>query len=516
MFFREQPPRLSAPAGGLVAVTWNIAAVNNNPFEYWITHKDVAYDKLMGDVENFIEAPGDRDIPVSEVFSDRCFAELLELMRLEDWPNLHIVQRLWKEEYRDRRIISGFLKDKDIGFKRLASMPDRITNTIRLHGGKSSVYRPTIINHYNASLDSIDRWWLHWKEFMFKLSIELDVKGAATATRPCEMLGKISRSKYPALTPEEEQVSLPLQTLCLAIFDAVMVHIVISLSPDGQWQTIKRSIMEALYERRDAGILSVLDNVGAGADVICLQETAASFKEQLLCTLGEYHTVSPYDVDSKRNQNSLVLLRKTRFPHVLEEVTAEALAHMGTSAPVERGDLLVISTRDSMGTPLLVASFHGDTNGLATKPVIAAVVEVLKQQPQGCQLVFGLDANTYLDANTDQQDVNNFLAHCGRFGLRSCWPDGEPLESFCTTCISRTYLQPQLNKAIRSMERITKADVNPKDHILVQNAVFDVISCDKDNTGDRRYIERECFPSLEFPSDHGIVWAILAPVPSKI
>ena len=35
----------------ITAATWNLAAVNNNPFEYWITHDDPAYVKLMKDVE---------------------------------------------------------------------------------------------------------------------------------------------------------------------------------------------------------------------------------------------------------------------------------------------------------------------------------------------------------------------------------------------------------------------------------------------------------------------------------
>ena len=38
--------------------TWNIAAVNNNPFEYWITHSDADYNKLMEDVQSFIDQPG--------------------------------------------------------------------------------------------------------------------------------------------------------------------------------------------------------------------------------------------------------------------------------------------------------------------------------------------------------------------------------------------------------------------------------------------------------------------------
>lgn len=36
----------------------------------------------------------------------------------------------WRANLKDRRIVSGFLHDKDIGAKRLCSMPDRVTNTI--------------------------------------------------------------------------------------------------------------------------------------------------------------------------------------------------------------------------------------------------------------------------------------------------------------------------------------------------------------------------------------------------
>ena len=42
----------------LKTATWNIAAVNNNPFEYWVTHEDAAYNALMQGVESFIDQPG--------------------------------------------------------------------------------------------------------------------------------------------------------------------------------------------------------------------------------------------------------------------------------------------------------------------------------------------------------------------------------------------------------------------------------------------------------------------------
>ena len=58
-------------SSSLRVASWNLAAVNNNPFEYWLTLKDPAYKKLMEDLEAFIEEPGARDVTVGEVFKER-------------------------------------------------------------------------------------------------------------------------------------------------------------------------------------------------------------------------------------------------------------------------------------------------------------------------------------------------------------------------------------------------------------------------------------------------------------
>merc|ERR1712176_491361 len=49
----------------------------------------------------------------------------------------------------------------------------------------------------------------------------------------------------------------------------------------------------------------------------------------------------------------------------------------------------------------------------------------------------------------------------------------------------------------------------------MQGDAFEVVSCMKDNTGEQRYIEKECFPSLQFPSDHGLVVAVFRPIKSQ-
>ena len=60
----------------------------------------------------------------------------------------------WDSDYKHRKIISGFIKDKAIGKKRLASMPDRYTNTISTLD-QGIVTRPTVINCYDGKLKNL-------------------------------------------------------------------------------------------------------------------------------------------------------------------------------------------------------------------------------------------------------------------------------------------------------------------------------------------------------------------------
>ena len=138
-----------ASAPSVRATTWNVAAVNNNPFEYWITHPDAEYAALMGAVEAFIDAPAERDLPVREVLTSEMVARLVEAMRARGWVGVEETAAAWDADFSQRRIISGFLKDKTLGSKRLASMPDRVTNTIGLADGTTAC-RPAVINMYEV------------------------------------------------------------------------------------------------------------------------------------------------------------------------------------------------------------------------------------------------------------------------------------------------------------------------------------------------------------------------------
>merc|ERR1719163_1696269 len=91
-----------------------------------------------------------------------------------------------------------------------------------------------------------------------------------------------------------------------------------------------------------------------------------------------------------RDQNSLVFLCKKRFPSMASEFTDEVLSSL-SKAPVANGDLYAATVFDSSNRPFVVASFHGDTNGLATIPVTDALLTHMKTL-ENHKLLFGLDA----------------------------------------------------------------------------------------------------------------------------
>ena len=237
----------------LRVATWNVAAVNNNPFEYWVTHPDPAYNKLMEGVQDFIDQPQDRDIPVHQVFSDEMAEQLFGDMAAHQVSYLDEVTALWKSDFRGRNIISGFLKDNAIGKKRLASMPDRITNTIRTSAGQD-VMRPTVINYFSGEMGTFSQWWAAWRTFMFQSQVVLACGGKHNGATPIlDLLEPISALKYPALSLEEERISIPLQVLALAIFDAILLHIISAVSEDA-WQGIRASLAHAFRINKETQV----------------------------------------------------------------------------------------------------------------------------------------------------------------------------------------------------------------------------------------------------------------------
>lgn len=305
--------------------------------------------------------------------------------------------------------------------------------------------------------------------------------------------------------------------MCVAIFDAILVHMMNTVSSPNIWQPLKRTMINSLIKQKVPNTLTLLENVYSNSDIITLQEVSnALIKQTKAGKLGDkYWVVSPGDIDyGTRDQISVILLSKDTFPSgPLMDITSKVYASFpeGTDVPIAKGDILAITTIDKEGLLYVIASFHGDTNGLATIPVNTALVRAIQTDKElsNHKLIFGLDANTYENAIPgQQQDVTEWGRSYVSLGLSSCWGDVPQVNNY-TTYNARTYLQPQLNKACKSTEKRMKGDVNPKDFIVFTKKDFYVHKTWKDNTGSRNYIEEMAFPTLSFPSDHGILATIL-------
>lgn len=452
--------------------TWNVAAVNNNPFEYWLTHPDPEYARLMRGVEQFILEPGARDVPVGSVFSDAMFAELRERMDAEGWAGVPETEALWRSDFRERKIISGFLRDGTLGKKRLASMPDRFTNTITAADG-SSHPRPSVINSFTGPMQTTREWWEQWLAFLFVEPLQLAGRdGAPSARRPAQLLRAIPASKYPELSAAEEAISLPLQTLCLALFDAILVHVLNTLAP-GAWLPLKQQLVQRLVLGKVARTAELLGEPRyAGVGVFCLQEAGAALAHTLRAQLapGRF-VVAPGALDPSRDQNSLALLSAELFDEGSVQEVSRAVERLLPSSSLAPGDLLaftVAPARADGGAPYLLASFHGDTNGLQTAPVLAALAAYAAgegAEPGGrpLRLLLGLDANAHLggDART-HYTAQQLEADCAAAGLLDCWPLEARWAGCLTTNSARTFLQPQLNKACPHADMATGGDRNPK------------------------------------------------------
>lgn len=515
--FREtRTTESSRTRPALTTLTWNIAAINNNPFEYWITYEDPNYNDFMLEVQRLIERPGQRQKVLSSILDDASLRELTTLMKTTTtWSASDVDQagRVWREEYRDRLSVDEFLKDANIGLKRLVSMPDRATNTMNLAYGGKRAYRPVVHNCYRGhDLNDMNTWWTRWKEFMFKTPLMFD--GASTAQLPIERLSPIRRSKYPAVTASEERISLPLQTILMAAFDGTLVSIANEVARSS-WQTVRQSLCRSLNDEKNRRLASILRRSYGKTHVVFLQEVAGAFRGMLQDSMPNHLVLASANINLKRDQNSIILLRRDMFDEgSVHEITSSIIDMMEAqnptqAVPVSNGDVFAVTVRDRSGKMYMLASFHGDTNGLASVPVVSAVSAVYRRMYPNTKLLFGLDANTYEHAKPGkQQDVLAFARHYVNEGLTSCWGDRpDPTEH--TTYNARTFLQPQLNKASRREDIALKGDVNPKDFVLFNRDDFVVRGLHKDNTGNRQYVEGMVFPTPSFPSDHGVLFVEL-------
>mmetsp|Transcript_40609 Transcript_40609/g.82971 ORF Transcript_40609/g.82971 Transcript_40609/m.82971 type:complete len:273 (+) Transcript_40609:1-819(+) len=265
--------------------------------------------------------------------------------------------------------------------------------------------------------------------------------------------------------------------------------------------------------------MEILETKYHTVDVIFLQEVASNFYDffQRSSLATSFHCVLPSGMDGKRDQNSLLLLSKRFFNDSIEDVTAIIEESMEDGVRLVSSDLVAVAVSSRDQRSYLLASFHGDTAGALTLPLLRALFSCAAKRFPRHVLILGLDANSYEPPKAEQLPFTNLIAEAKKLGLSTCFGDDPDVNRCRTTCCARTSLQPQLNKAIRYNDRVSLSDRNPKDLITFKRQQLRLLSPTevgqmnpvKDNTGQLRYEESMNFPTFDFPSDHAIVAALL-------
>ncbi len=545
--------RASLFTRGIRARTWNVAAINNNPFEYYASSSTTTttttgdddekstYDAFTRAVEDQLhqEGSGDamRDVMTNAMISAVC--ERARAGRPSACTETTVRRARAHYENRTRSYrVSDFLRDAEIGAKRLCSMPDRVTNTASTATGTTT--RPTVINRYDVDMANEEEWFERWLEYVF----ERRVKGIdGTETTMFERFIPIKRAKYPATSEEEEEASIPLQALYLCAFDAALVRVATRAAGSFEgWQKIRAELVDSLVKCKAERTLDVLEKclLSPAEDAedddetlsVCfLQEVGASFVEGMRAREGlvsRYIILCPEEMDTKRDQNSILLVSKSfAGDDDVVEATGDIMASLGeASSKFSKGDFCAFIVRG-----VLLCSFHGDTDGLQTKTIVAAANAYVRDNADAvAACVFGMDANTHV-AHIDgkKQGVRDFIEFLEReTAFKSCWTlAGVDVERDAfTTFSARTHLQAQLNKAVPRAEVLTSplTDRHPKDHVLIYApddtgretttttrpppSVRRVNAVDFSAAGAPRALDFDpdaFFPNARFPSDHAVV-----------
>ena len=152
--------------------------------------------------------------------------------------------------------------------------------------------------------------------------------------------------------------------MCGAIFDAILVHMMNTVSTPEVWQSLKKTMVENLNKNKVPRTLDILENVYGTSDIITLQEVSGSLINQSKNrALGDkYWIVAPGDLDAVRDQNSVIFLSKTTFPSgPSAEITSvvEGSFEEGVDVPIAKGDILAITATNRNSIPYVIASFHG-------------------------------------------------------------------------------------------------------------------------------------------------------------
>ncbi|EER15992.1 hypothetical protein Pmar_PMAR003453 [Perkinsus marinus ATCC 50983] len=458
----QQCPITTADVGRVRVATWNIGSVQTNPLEF-CDDSDQRFTHFLKEFQSTAEALDAAGVTVGDLLREAFpFNVRSALLDNYDTLGLHSLEASAEafDPLAQLKIWSGFLNSTSIGDSRIISWPDRFTNVIG--NGRC---RPSMISCYTGELSCTKTWLENWMSFM-------------------------TRARIPPLNVEKYNVEASYREnyqsfslAGLALFDSVLIAISERTSVD--WQTMRLDRIKSITQRPRQLVEYVARYLFGPKDMIMLQEVSGEILDRILSvdeSKGYDLIVEPSPNVTK--QRSVIFIKKgcgLALEVKASETVREAIRDEGERRGLASGDLSVAVVTTPNGQPLLLASFHGDTNGRLTIPTL----EILRSLD--LPLLAGVDANCYADAGSRNLAVRDFLEALNRMGIHHTRPT-------TTTRNRRTPLQAQSAKT-------GVVDENPKDYVLLRGEGMTIgKTLMDDGVSNDRPLPNSCFPS-----DHAIV-----------
>jgi hypothetical protein len=324
------------------------------------------------------------------------------------------------------------------------------------------------------------------------------------------------------MTLKWHAASVPLQVLCLGLFDAILTQL-LSIVAGDTWQAVRRSLITCSQaDSKSLAASSILRSSYSNADIICVQEASDGFATHAAAALPDHFVLlseSP-GADGRRQQLSMILARCDALdPSTAVDLAGLVVARLPPNS-LATGDLCAFAVRGLGGrSPRVLASLHGDSDGLCTVPVLTALCAVAAELYPDHKILIGIDASANLPSQSSPQLLSAIDYHptaavsdkspqqarprppclesvIAGLGLSSCWDDQLDKGSLWTVFQARTALQPQIHKAVGPSAARGRRHLQLKDWILFSCPGLSLRSVGRDNTGRSAFVERAHAPDV--------------------
>jgi len=537
----------------LTVVTWNLAGVNSNAFEFKLNLKDARFNdaaKFGDDLSELNKKLTDSHTHASDYKDDAWVKKMSQTYRSLLKPLQDILQ---KEENIDssnvKKGTAQALKDylsTDVGDRVLNSMLDEAKHgnscfskadmEFKARSWSFTNLRPSNVEAFMKSCSKVSKdaendWWRLWIR---------DLAHTEAFQKHDKVFDKLM----------DHFVSL-------AVFDILLYHGTRFTLVVGKYNLVRLTkqlkgfidSMNVDVEQKAKGISSALDWVvkAYDPDIISIQENnkfwqkLATFKKFWTELTQQYQIYDPRTINNPQQVVQLLIKKSYKLDKEAtdkvpsqvkkKEFLARVRAELKSKTDftdkildeqVKKVAVVVDSTwvpavfTTSKGTRVLACAAHGNSKGTDNRAIVA--VTQLLSEDLDADVVLGMDANS--NNVCKDKDVKHGAGSRRKFNefvetyheLKSCYPSKEieektPVDKSCkyhTVRKERTYLQMQIKKS-------NKLDQSLKDWVITNYDVTNTVRVNKFK-GKRTWSEAEdkgsiwdaksCMPNSMCPSDH--------------